>query len=166
MRDVSGVSGAGPVWHDVMSYLHRGRPSGQPARPAQVTQARVAFDHELEPERLEAFVGDTVLQRVSLAQDFVPRGQGVARIAAPADGAIFAIDPDIPPDRQRSALRARNVAAAMARDVSWRIDGRVLGRGGELAWAPWPGRHRIELLDPDGRVLDAVHVEVRGAAPR
>lgn len=166
MRDVSGVSGAGPVWHDVMSYLHRGRPSGQPARPAQVTQARVAFDHELEPERLEAFVGDTVLRRVSLAQDFVPRGQGAARIAAPADGAIFAIDPDIPPDRQRSALRARNVAAAMARDVSWRIDGRVLGRGGELAWAPWPGRHRIELLDPDGRVLDAVHVEVRGAAPR
>src|SRR3546814_4304635 len=29
MRDVSGVSGAGPVWHDVMAYLHRSRSSVQ-----------------------------------------------------------------------------------------------------------------------------------------
>jgi penicillin-binding protein 1C len=166
MRDVSGVSGAGPVWHDIMSYLHRDRPSMQAARPEQVRLAEVAFEDDLEPARKEAFIGDTVLRRVQLAQGFLPRGQGSARIAAPADGAIFALDPDIPPDRQRSALLAKNVAAAMVGDVSWRIDGRDVGRGGELAWAPWPGRHRIELLDAEGKVLDAVRVEVRGAAPR
>ncbi|MFW7342838.1 penicillin-binding protein 1C [Pollutimonas sp. H1-120] len=166
MRDVSGVSGAGPVWHDIMSYLHRRRPSAQAPRPDDVAQVQVVFDNELEPARLEAFAGDTIVRRVHLAQDFVPRGQGVARIAAPADGVIFALDPDIPPDRQLSALRAKSVAAVTARDVSWRIDGRMLGRGGELDWAPWPGRHRIELLDAEGNVLDAVRVEVRGATPR
>jgi penicillin-binding protein 1C len=166
MRDVSGVSGAGPVWHDVMSYLHRHRPSMHAARPAQVSQVQVVFENDLEPARTEAFTGDTILRRVQLAQDFMPDDQKAARIAAPADGSIFAIDPDIPPDHQRSALRAKNVAAAMAKDVAWRIDGSEVGRGGEVAWAPWPGRHRIELLDAQGKVLDAVHVEVRAAAPR
>ncbi|MGB3288910.1 MAG: penicillin-binding protein 1C [Burkholderiaceae bacterium] len=166
MRDVSGVSGAGPVWQDVMSYLHRDRPSEQADKPAQVTRSQVVFDGELEPARMEVFVGDTALQRVELARDFVSNGRGTAHIAAPAKGAIFALDPDIPPDHQRSPLRAKNLAAALAPNVSWRIDGRMLGRGGELDWAPWPGRHRIELLDPDGRVLDAVQVEVRGAVPR
>src|SRR3546814_12059597 len=41
MRDVSGVSGAGPVWHDVMAYLHRSRSSVQAARPVQVVQAEI-----------------------------------------------------------------------------------------------------------------------------
>lgn len=136
------------------------------ARPAQVSQVQVVFENDLEPARTEAFTGDTILRRVQLAQDFMPDDQKAARIAAPADGSIFAIDPDIPPDHQRSALRAKNVAAAMAKDVAWRIDGSEVGRGGEVAWAPWPGRHRIELLDAQGKVLDAVHVEVRAAAPR
>src|SRR3546814_10009636 len=30
MRDVSGVSGAGPIWHDLMSYLNRRQGSVQP----------------------------------------------------------------------------------------------------------------------------------------
>jgi penicillin-binding protein 1C len=28
---------------------------------------------------------------------------------------------------------------------------------------PWPGRHRLELVDAKGQVLDSVQVEVRGA---
>src|SRR3546814_12855982 len=60
MRDVSGVSGAGPVWHDVMAYLHHSRSSVQAARPVQVVQADVVFDGDLEPPRQEVFVGDTV----------------------------------------------------------------------------------------------------------
>src|SRR5690606_20325672 len=67
MRDVSGVSGAGPVWHDVMSYLHRHRPSMHAARPAQVSQVQVVFENDLEPARTEAFTGDTILRRVQLA---------------------------------------------------------------------------------------------------
>ena len=40
---------------------------------------------------------------------------------------------------------------------------RELGRGSKLAWLPWPGRHRLELLDAKGKVLDSVRIEVRGA---
>ena len=34
------------------------------------------------------------------------------------------------------------------------------------AWLPWPGRHRLELADAQGRVLDSLSFEVRGAGVR
>jgi penicillin-binding protein 1C len=82
---------------------------------------------------------------------------------------VVALDPDIPPARQRIRLSAQGVA-----DARWRMDGKPLAAGHDghnghdghdgKAWAPWPGRHRLELLDRQGRVLDKVEFEVRGAA--
>ena len=40
---------------------------------------------------------------------------------------------------------------------------RELGRGSQMGWLPWPGRHRLELLDASGKVLDSINLEVRGA---
>ena len=50
--------------------------------------------------------------------------------------------------------------------VRWRIDGRMAGSGAQWAWLPWPGRHRVELVDAQGKVLDQVQIEVRGAGVR
>ena len=50
--------------------------------------------------------------------------------------------------------------------LRWRIDGRPAGQGAALAWLPWPGRHRVELLDAQGQVQDSVQIEVRGAGVR
>ena len=46
---------------------------------------------------------------------------------------------------------------------TWRLDGRPLGAGERLRWAPWPGRHRLELVDASGQTLQSVAFEVRGA---
>jgi len=32
-----------------------------------------------------------------------------------------------------------------------------------LQWAPWPGRHELTLLDRQGRAMQSVRFEVRGA---
>jgi penicillin-binding protein 1C len=109
------------------------------------------------------------------------------RISRPVNGTILALDPDIPPDRQRVQLIARQAGMAAEQDwrdnnLRWRMvtqrmaapaDGsgtpkvseavREIGRGSQLGWLPWPGRHRIELVDAAGAVLDSVQVEVRGA---
>ncbi len=116
-------------------------------------------------------------------------GASAVRISRPANGTILALDPDIPPDSQRVQLVARQ--AGMAAEQDWR-DGslrwrlvtrqygppatadknaqpvmrevqRELGRGSQLGWLPWPGRHRLELLDASGKVLDSIALEVRGA---
>jgi penicillin-binding protein 1C len=89
--------------------------------------------------------------------------QPAARILAPAPGTIVALDPDIPPARQRLRFEAANVQGAAVR---WRIDGKPAGQGAQWAWLPWPGRHRVELTDARGQVLDRIQIEVRGAGVR
>ena len=74
-------------------------------------------------------------------------------------GSLAGLD-DIPPAHQRLTLRAE------AGHVRWRIDGQPLGKGQEVAWMPWPGKHQIELLNARGEVLDRVRIEVRGAGVR
>ncbi|HZW74466.1 MAG TPA: penicillin-binding protein 1C, partial [Caldimonas sp.] len=71
---------------------------------------------------------------------------------------IFAIDPDIPPAAQRITFEGE-------RGI-WRLDGRAIGSGERLRWAPWPGRHRLELVAPSGETLQTVAFEVRGAGVR
>jgi penicillin-binding protein 1C len=80
-----------------------------------------------------------------------------ARITAPAPGTIIALDPDIPPARQRLQFKATGDG------LLWRMDGKPLGRGPRVAWLPWPGRHVVQITDARGQVLDEIRIEVRGA---
>jgi penicillin-binding protein 1C len=89
--------------------------------------------------------------------------RGAARIGAPTDGTLFALDPDIPAARQRIAFERASGASAQS---VWRLDGKPLGSAPRVMWPPWPGRHRLELVEADGSSTDIVHFEVRGAAVR
>lgn len=160
MREVSGVSGAGPIWHELITYLHRGTPSIQPPMPASVHQAHVRFQEGIEPAREDYFLGDTAVTEVRLARAPDNAETGPVRIAAPADGTILALDPDIPISRQRSIFRLGG-AGRHAGDLAWRVNGRFVGRGDLLEWLPLPGRHRIEIIDQQGRVRDEVAIQVR-----
>ena len=193
MHDVSGTSGAAPVWAAVMGFLHAREPSRAPRAPAGLVHAAVRFGpaqqspqgkpQPLEAAREEWFVSGT--QQALFAMDSVAGGAyetsaraqkaskpaapgasapaatgAAARITAPAPGTILALDPDIPPARQRLQLRASG------QGLHWRLDGKPLGRGPQVAWLPWPGRHVIQLTDAAGTVLDEVRIEVRGAGVR
>ena len=83
------------------------------------------------------------------------------RIATPVSGTIVALDPDIPPTRQRLHFAATAHPPGMA--LRWRLDGKPVARGAHWAWLPWPGRHVVQLTDARGTVLDEVRIEVRGA---
>jgi penicillin-binding protein 1C len=157
MRDVSGVTGAAPVWAEVMAWLHRNDPSVPPRPPAGLLARRVAFPREVEPARVEWFLAGTEPQADAqiLALDH-------PRILAPSQGSLIALDPDIPPSRQRIVFEARVLGGT----TRWILDGADLGAGQPLlAWKPVPGRHTLALTDPDGTPLDAVTFEVRGDRP-
>lgn len=163
MHEVSGVSGAAPVWREVMDWLHRGDPatarlrqeSRPPPAPAGVVQTRLRFDPPVEPERREWFLAGTQATLVRAAA-----GRALARISYPAEGTVVALDPDIPPRLQRLPLR---LSGKGGKGWQWRLDGRRLGRAdGQVLWLPQPGRHRLSLEDAGGRELDAVGFEVRG----
>jgi penicillin-binding protein 1C len=156
MWDVSGVTGAAPLWLEVINGLHRTVPAPAPAEPASVLRSAITFEAGLEPDREELFLPGTQLTRVA------PKG-GPAQAAVilyPARGQIIAVDPDIPSDAQRVELRAQGAAA----DGRWELNGIPLD--GAPYWRPQPGRWTATLKDAGGRVLDQVEFEVRGAAPR
>jgi penicillin-binding protein 1C len=153
MHGVSGIGGAAPVWHALVRQLHEGRPSKAPPWPADVVSARVDFAQGREPSRAELFLVGTE-QRVqrSSAQLQAQRPFG---ITSPRDGSIFALDPDMPPAAQRIVFEGES--------GTWMLDGRRLGHASAYRWSPWPGRHELALLDHDGRTVQAVRFEVRGA---
>jgi penicillin-binding protein 1C len=159
MHDVSGTSGAAPVWAAVMRHLHANEASRAPAPPPGLVQQRVRFGEQLEAERSEWFLQGTQQDAMALQSAAATHARsGPARITAPADGTVIALDPDIPPQSQRLALRGEGSGA-----LRWRVDGKDLARGAEVAWLPWPGRHVLQLVDAGGRVADEARVEVRGA---
>ena len=158
MHGVSGVSGAAPIWHALVTALHAQQPSLAPAPPPGVLQRQVRFagtDDLVEAPRSEWFLAGTeqeVMQAGGQMLSVAPQAFG---IQLPRDGSLFAIDPDIPPAAQKISFEGQQ--------GTWVLDGKRLGTGRRVQWAPWPGRHELRLLDRSGRSLQVVHFEVRGA---
>jgi penicillin-binding protein 1C len=80
-----------------------------------------------------------------------------ARITSPTSGSIIAIDPDIPPNRQRLNFSAKGSG------LRWRMDGKIFANGNTAQWMPWPGKHTVQIVDAKNQVQDEVQIEVRGA---
>lgn len=179
MHGVSGSSGAAPIWAELMGHLHAQRSSRAPQPPAAsarqpaLLRADVRYGPDpatgqpLAAARSEWFLPGTQQALFALEQVAAPQlaAASQGRIARPAPGTIIALDPDIPPDRQRLQFAAR-LASGDARALRWWLDGKEVARGAHWAWLPWPGRHRMELRDAKGAVLDSVAFEVRGAGVR
>ncbi|SAL12032.1 penicillin-binding protein 1C [Caballeronia choica] len=169
MWDVSGVTGAAPVWAALVNYLHRRVASREPAAPAGVVRTHIAYQDRIEPSRDDWFLRGTQMTNIGLsaaasAAAFDASGsQGAAKIGSPTDGTIFALDPDIPASAQRVWFESAGGAAGAN---AWQLDGKPLSRAARVAWLPWPGRHTLELVDAKGVVIDKVGFEVRGAFAR
>jgi penicillin-binding protein 1C len=144
MRGVSGTSGAAPAWRAIVQALHAGRPSISPAPPPNVVRAPPSpgwFIAGTEPPEDDGLAPAPIAVR--------------SGIESPLEGSRYAIDPDMPPAAQRLVFSGE--------PGRWRLDGRWIGSGARVAWPPWPGAHRLELVAADGRVIDSVRFEVRGA---
>lgn len=154
MWDVSGVTGAAPVWRDVMSYLHAIKASQSPRPPDGVIAKKIEFKPAIESSRNEWFILGTESEVISVAS----AGQRIANIQYPGNGVVIALDPDIPALNQRVRFKANG-----AENLSWQLDGESRGSTAmTLDWLPVPGRHSLNLIDVNQRLIDKVEFEVRG----
>ncbi|MQA19260.1 penicillin-binding protein 1C [Rugamonas rivuli] len=153
MWDVSGVSGAAPVWRDVMDYLHRGQPGRAPQAPAGVVRQQIVYQPALESARGEWFIAGTESPVIALVQET----QRAAKILYPGEASIIAIDPDIPDAIQRVFFQAQG-----GKGLSWRLDGADLGQANtDYAWRPVPGPHQLALIDANAQVITTTRFHVR-----
>lgn len=154
MWDVSGVTGAAPVWRDVMDYLHRGQPSRAPKPPAGVLRQQVAFQPELESARGEWFIAGTESPVIALVRD----EHRAPKILYPGDASVLAIDPDIPDATQRVFFLAQG-----GHGLRWQLDGEALGQASaDYAWRPTPGQHQLALIDANANPVATTRFQVRG----
>jgi penicillin-binding protein 1C len=187
MHEVSGVTGAAPIWREVMGWLHlRGQPLlPAPALPSGVVARQIHYEPPLEPPRRELFLSGHERDTIRLTDSASARWQdkttpapagksgkldknrlrhaqngdeALARIAYPGQGTVLALDLDIPASRQRVFFEATGPG-------DWRLNGRMLSAA-ELrtGWLPQPGRHQLQLIDALGNVLDSARFEVRTLA--
>ena len=162
MHSVTGITGAGPIWADVMeAAAARYGVSREPNAPGTLVKRRVNFSDRLEASRDEWFVHGTEPTNGAQLQIAAREASGAgARILMPTDGTIVALDPDIPIKNQRVALKSGDVAQANC----WEVNGESLGCAeGNGFWSPTAGNFTIRLLDAKGEERDRVTVTVRGS---
>lgn len=147
MWNVSGISGAAPIFSQLVSYLHQTEPSWPPNKPESV----VEIDHNYY------IAGTEPKYNLPLVKD-----SSLSRIIFPQHGSQFAYDPEIPEVNQRihfkqSSLRGR-----------WKLNGKDLSaREIDEGFLPKEkGKFNIELWE-EGTLKDSVTFHVRaGKAQR
>jgi penicillin-binding protein 1C len=155
MRNVSGVSGAAPVWTEIMNYLHARTSSRQAMVPPGVTVATVTFDERATGQRREEFFV-TGTEPISMVRPDTDHRR--ASIIYPSNDSLIAIDPDIPDELQLVPLRFE----AAGQRYEWTIDGSRTGVFAQLLlWKPQPGTHEAAIVDGSNKVVDSVRFVVR-----
>ncbi len=143
MHGVSGVSGAAPVWREVVAHLHAQTPSAAPAAPpGLVLHGGDWFAAGTEPGPWPQGVRATAV--------------GAFGIQAPRAGSVLVLDPEIPMAAQRMVFEGQA--------GQWFVDGRLVGTGTSVPWLPRPGRHVLQRRSAEG--ADQVVFEVRAAPIR
>lgn len=177
MHDVSGVTGAAPVWRAIMDKLHRGVQSAKSVQPKllpTVEAKQIRYVPDLEPTRRELFLlgtgQETIVANQHTAQLITPSQANnkfgpknmLTRIAYPGEGTIIALDPEIPALQQKIVFKTNqfNVQQLAKNRYQWRLNGQILN---QTAWQPSLGRHTLELLNARQQIIDSVHFEIRGA---
>jgi penicillin-binding protein 1C len=153
MREVSGVTGAAPLWLEIVNSLHGedAGPAGAP--PAGLVRAPAGAGRE---QRMEWFIRGTEPE-AALGEDSAAGG----RITYPPAGAVFALDPVMPRERQRIVFSVQGRSDGLR----WVLNGRDLGLArAPTSWAPAAGRYVLALSDGSGASIDTVWFQVRGPA--
>jgi penicillin-binding protein 1C len=152
MWNVTGVTGAAPVWMDMMDLLHRTTASTPPAPPQGLVRNEARFLIR-EPPRMEWYLAGT--------EPHAPVTPALAHarrtIAYPPDGASIALDPDIPRANQAVRFRAEPQSGA----YRWILNGSRVGTGPHLLWKPVAGLHTLAVSGPDSTILDSVRFSVK-----
>jgi penicillin-binding protein 1C len=151
MSNVSGVTGAAPIWLAVMNYLNANSPEIERVMPKNL----VRVNDPLDASQSELFLAGTETSGATLK----PTAASRAHIAYPRDGEILSLDPDIPAENQR----VRFEASPENKSQRWSLVDFKNGVAANVVWwKPQAGKFTLSLLDANGKVLHAIRFEVRG----
>jgi penicillin-binding protein 1C len=152
---VSGISGAAPLWRQVMLLLHQNVYGSLPPDPPGLSKVKVCLDSGLSPGPLCRRIGEELVMRPLAQCDLHPTeiepGLAAASLTSPAPDGVYALDPNISPERQALTCRLRGLPAEQ--EVSWYLNGRELTEHRQsLRLVLTPGRHVLAAASGEQRV--------------
>ena len=154
MWNVSGVTGAAPIWTEMMDFLHRDVSSVKKEPLSGLVRKKIEFSQGVAASREEWFIRGTEPHSQNQRT-----GQFNPRILYPPSGTVMAIDPDIPPELQKVFF----VSQVHEDDFQWVLNGSALEKTGRtISWIPKAGKYHLAIADKDEKILDYVYFEVRG----
>ncbi|XDD46990.1 penicillin-binding protein 1C [Leptospira sp. WS39.C2] len=140
MLDVSGITGAAPVWRETMDVLHESLNSKLISYEDPTTN-----EFELN-EKMDSSNGNGLEKTKSF------------RILTPVSGSIFALDPDIPNGRQKILFTISSYDVS----YSYYLNDVFLAHTKEpFLWEPKKGEYRLEIKDKDQKIVSLSLFEVR-----
>lgn len=152
MRNVSGVTGAAPVWLELMNYLHASEPSRPPQPPVGVIAKKTSLKGMETAAAEEYFIKGT-----EPVAPFRLSGHHKPKIVYPVNDMVIAIDPEIPEKSQLVPFQFE----PEVKKYRWRLHDKDLGAGNIILWRPEAGKYNLAIVDEEGQVLDAVKFLVR-----
>ena len=174
MHDVSGITGCGPLFRDIMLLLNAKdppppftEPGGLLRRSICPVSGRLARDSC--PGRMEEiFVSGTEPREVCWASHGEEASLGLRtasqsgessrqdpllRIVFPQDGSIFKIDPVLRQEYQVLGFKAEHIGDGRPRAIEWWINGKMAGTSvspSGFAWKLAPGSYTIKAAAGTG----------------
>jgi penicillin-binding protein 1C len=154
MWNVSGITGAAPIWIEVMNFLHRDVSGIEREAIVDLVRKKVEFPQNVAVSREEWFIRGT-------EPDSKNRGVGQfnPRIVYPPSGTVIALDPDIPLELQKIFF----IAQTSENGFRWVLNGKLIETVGRtIPWTPEAGKYSLAIADVGEKILDYVYFEVRG----
>lgn len=182
MAGISGVTGAGPLWRQAMLLAHQGRSAALPPWPPNMEPRPIcSLSGGLPVPEGGCPIIEEVFEKGSIPKDvcLLHQAQIKAELKAaaptkpkihldllvPAPGAVYALDPDVPPEMQVLALQAN--VPHKTKGAAWRVNDTPLAPSDnhlEARLKLMPGRHVVELVawGDWGRAQTRAHFTVLG----
>lgn len=178
MHNVSGITGSGPLFRDILLFLHKNNPAGEFVRPDGISTALVCplsgkiptascpgavhevFIKGTEPVEVCSHHGlSRVLDRARGGMR-PERDPAFLEISFPRSGDVFKIDPVLRAEHQRIRLKADVSRMQDIDQVEWWINGRRVGAAASpfvFFWHLRPGSYTIKAV----AVKDGLRLESR-----
>lgn len=155
MHEVTGVTGAAPIWRELMEYLY----SKQLEQGGNNEILQKGFPKPESVTFKDGFYYIKGTEPIGKENPLENDSMQIIKIFYPQDGMIFTVDPDIPPHRQRIVFQS----SSKKHGYSWYLNGKVLTMNSlkDYPWQPKKGKYKLEILDSNKKILDAVQFEVR-----
>lgn len=151
MHNVSGIYGAGPIWHDVMTEIHRNLPIAEFVTPASVFKK----DGEWFSRKVKNVIASA--EEIAGVPSVSEKNKIV--IKSPFDMDVFQINPNDNLEAQQ--VRFKALKHESIGEITWFVNGEPVGVGDSIFWQLKKGDAEIYVSGKDSENVVSESEKIR-----